>query len=140
MKNIYLHLKLFSFGFGIAFLINLNLSCSEKESPTQPEENLNTEYTESQSMKGLSESLIAAFNSEDKPKVISYLNDEFKEVYAEILNNSKESLSAFGTALEKRKLIFANELYAEYEIIINEVTYTIAYVSSGSNDWQLMRF
>lgn len=140
MKHHYPLIKLFFFGFFLAATLNLNHSCSEKDSPTEPIEEYNTEYTESQSLKMLSDSLIMAFNAEDKPKVISFLNDEFKEVYAEMLNTSKESLAVFGTALEKRKLIFANELYAEYEIFVNEVTYTIAYVSSGNNDWQLMRF
>ncbi|MCB9250269.1 MAG: hypothetical protein H6613_17815 [Ignavibacteriales bacterium] len=56
------------------------------------------------------------------------------------MNSSDKSLAAYGEALENRKLIFANDLYAEYEITLNQTTYTIAYGNGGDGKWQLLRF
>jgi uncharacterized protein YaaN involved in tellurite resistance len=141
MGSIYTYLKFFFFGFCIAFIINLSLSCSDKESPTQPEVGNPdfSEFQESEAMQKLSEDLISAFKSNNKSKVIEYLSDEVKEIYSEILNSSTKSLSDYGSALESRKLIFANELFAEYEITINGEVYTLDYGNGGDNVWKLLR-
>ena len=140
MKNHGHFIKLFLLGFILAAFLNYIPSCSEKKSPVQPDDLNNTGYSESEELKTLSDSLITAYKSEDKTKVIHFLNDEIKEIYSNILNSSTESLSEFGAALEDRKLIFANDLYAEYEIMINQKTYTIAYSNGGDGNWQLLRF
>lgn len=139
MKNQYHSFKLFVIGFLIAAGLNHIPSCSNNESPTQPTDGNPAEYSETQSMKNLSDSLISAFKSENKEQVMNCFNKEFKDTYAPILNNTTRSLSAFGTALEKRKLVFANDLYAEYEITIEGITYTIAYANCGDTNWQLVR-
>lgn len=123
-----------------AAILNLVPSCSENESPTEPQDQNTTEYYETLNMKNLSDSLILAFKTENKNKVLNCINEEFIETYTPILYNSTSSLSTFGTALEKRKLIFSNALYAEYEISVNENTYTIAYANCGDDNWQLVRF
>lgn len=140
MKNQYHFIKLFCFGFSLATSLNYISSCSKNESLTQPIEDIPAQYSETQEMKSLSDSLVAAFKAEDKNKVLNCTNDEFKEVYAPILNGTTESLSVFGTALEKRKLVFSNLLYAEYEVSINGTIYTIAYANCGDGKWQLVRF
>lgn len=140
MKYHWNFVKLFCFGFMLAAVFNLTPSCSENESPTQPNDHNSSEYYESQDLKNLLDSLITAFKSENKSKVLNCINEEFIETYTPILNNSTASLSAFGTALETRKLVFSNSLYAEYEISVNENTYTIAYANCGEDKWQLVRF
>ena len=135
-------LELFTFGFILAALLNLTSNCSEKNSPTQPEDKIDpptTDYLETQPMKNLSDSLISAFNLEDKSKVISCLSEDTRDIYGEILNNSTASLKAFGKGLENRKLVFANQLYAEYEITVDGKIYSIAYVSCGDDIWHLSR-
>lgn len=141
MKYYWRFIKLFCVGFILAGILNLYFNCSKEESPTQAsdQEPSETEYIENQDMKNLSDSLISAFKSEDKSKVLSCLNNEFEDIYSSVLNNTTVSLSEFGSALEERKLIFSNSLYAEYEITINENTYTIAYANCGDSNWQLVR-
>lgn len=139
MKNLKINLKFFLFGFILAAFLNYIPSCSEKKSPVEPDDGIDTEYSENYGMQSLSDSLIAAFESNDKTKVSNFLSDESKDIYSNILNNSNENLSVFGDALAKRKLIFANELYAEYEITINENTYTISYANGGDSKWHLLR-
>ncbi len=141
MGNFYLYLKLFLLGFCTALMINLNLSCSEKESITKPKSEAPdfSEYQETESMKKLSEDLIAALKSNKKEDVIEFLSDEVKEIYSNILKSSTKSLSDYGIALESRKLIFANELFAEYEIIIEGETYSIDYGNGGDGVWKLLR-
>ena len=139
MKNQYHSFTLFVVGFLLAAGLNHIPSCSNNESPTQPTDGNPAEYSETQGMKNLSDSLISAFKSENKEKVMNCFNEEFKNTYQPIINNTTKSLSAFGTALEKRKLTFANSLYAEYELIIDGIIYTIAYANSGDSKWQLVR-
>jgi hypothetical protein len=139
MKYQYHFIKLFCFGFLLAAGVNYIASCSKDESPTQPIDDNPAQYSETSEMKNLSDSLISAFKSENKEKVMNCFNEEFKDTYAPILNNTTKSLTAFGTALEKRILKFANSFYAEYELTIDGITYTIAYANSGDSKWQLVR-
>ena len=151
MRLQFLLIKLFIFGFLVALFIDANISCEDKESPTQPEIGSPdfSEYQESEAMQKLSEDLISAFKSNNKSKVIEYLgyiqidtisvSDEVRDIYSEILNSSTKSLSDYGSALESRKLIFANELLAEYEITINGEVYTLDYGNGGDGAWKLLR-
>ena len=141
MKQKIAFLKLFLVGFIIAFFIDANINCSENESPTQPEDGNQdiSEYQETEAMQKLSDNLIAAYKSNNKNKVIETLSEEVKEIYSNILNSSTKSLSAYGNALESRKLIFANELYAEYEITIDGEVYTLNYGNGGDGIWKLLR-
>ncbi len=132
--------KFFLFGFILAAFLNYIPSCSEEKSPVQPEDQNIPGYSESPELKKLSDSLISAYKAEDKAKIIEFINEETKEIYANILNTSTKSLAAYGEALENRKLTFVNDLYAEYEITINEITYTFACANTGDGFWQLVRF
>lgn len=140
MKNVHHFLKLFFFGFFLAALLNHIPSCSDDKSPTEPDDQKNLQVTESAELKDFSEDVITAYKSEDKEAVIEFLNEECKEVYSDMLNSSDESLIKYGEALEKRKLIFATDFYAEYEISIDDKIYTIAYGNEGDGTWQLLRF
>jgi hypothetical protein len=139
MKYYHKFFTLFLSGFLLATVTNFFASCSKSESPTQPIDDNPAQYSETSEMKNLSDSLISAFKLENKEKVMNCFNEEFKDTYRLIINNTTKSLSEFGTALEKRKLTFANSLYAEYELIIDGITYTIAYANSGDSKWQLVR-
>ncbi|MBT8351707.1 MAG: hypothetical protein KJO26_10810 [Deltaproteobacteria bacterium] len=139
MKYLLNHILLFCYGFVIAAIVNFSFSCTGNNSSTQPQDQNNSEYSETQAMRNLSDGLIAAFKSENKDDIINYLSDNKKDVYSGILINSTQKLSDFGTALEKRKLVFANKLYAEYEITINGEIYTIAYGNGGDDVWKLLR-
>ena len=133
------HMLLFCYGFVIAAILIFSFSCTGDNSTTQSQDQNNSEYSETQAMRNLSDNLIAAFKSENKDEIINYLSDNVKDVYSDILNNSTQNLSDFGTALEKRKLVFASQLFAEYEITINGEIYTIAYGNGGDGVWKLLR-
>ena len=142
MRNNTIFLKLFCVGFLIAAGIYFSLSCSDKKSPFEPDQEPQnqSEYFETEEMKILSDSLIAAFKSENKNMVFKLLDEECRDIYSTILINSNKSLIEYGNALENRELKFANELYAEYEVSINNETYTLAYANSGDSKWRLIRF
>lgn len=140
MKNARRYLKFFFFGFILAAILNHIPSCSDEKSPSEPDDQDYQQLTESIELKEFSENLIAAFEVENKEMVIEFLNEESEDIYSEILISSTESLAKYGEALQKRKLIFATEYYAEYEIFIDEKTFTIAYGNEGDGTWELLRF
>ena len=49
-------------------------------------------------------------------------------------------MRTFANALKNKKLVFANEMYAEYELTIDGNVFTIAYSNSGDGVWKLHRF
>jgi hypothetical protein len=122
-----------------AAVIAVLLYCSKKEPPTAPVENSGAK-TETASMKILSDSLVVAFKSASAERVLGFVNDEFKGVYREELRGSTADMAAFGEALKGRRLVDANELYAEYQVSVGGETVTLAYANTGDGHWQLVRF
>jgi hypothetical protein len=130
-------------GLGLILLLLLLsfslLSTCSKDSPTAPGEPP-VEYTETSAMKILSDSLVVAFQSGRTENILRSVGEEQKTVYAAELNGSSADLAAYGEALKSRKLLFANSLYAEYQVQISGSAYTLAYANSGDGQWRLVRF
>jgi len=112
--------------------------CSKDYSPSAPDGSGG--LTESATMKQLSENLIVALKAEDKTKVLDLVAPEYKTILADELNASSASMAAFGSAMEKRTLVSASALYAEYEVVVQGQTYEIAFGQCGDGKWQLVRF
>jgi hypothetical protein len=125
--------------FAFTAVIAVLMYCSKKASPTAPVENSGAK-TETTAMKLLSDSLIVAFKSASAERVLGFVNAEFKDVYGEELSGSTADMTAFGEALKGRRLVDANELYAEYRISVGGETVTLAYANAGDGHWQLVRF
>lgn len=128
--------RLFVLGFLLAF-ITANLTMCPEESATNPSE---PPPVETEQVKQFNTTVKTAFESGDKSAVINLMYEDYQDIYGEMLNKSTADMQAFAKALENRKLIFANELYAEYEITIDGNVYTIAYSNNGDNIWKLHRF
>lgn len=136
MKNFTIFLKLFFTGAILAFIMSTLTHCPEP-SPTEP---IIEPAVETAPMKQYSETVIIAFQSGDKQKVVDLMYDEYKEIYGKQLENAtSKSMADFASALENRKIIKANELYAEYELTINGMAFTIAYSNDGNGNWKLER-
>ncbi|MBN1782373.1 hypothetical protein JW948_14660 [bacterium] len=121
----------------ISALIIWNM-CSSKQSPNSPDDDIT--YIETAAMAALSDSLIFAFQSENKDSVLALVSPEYRAVSEEELDGTLNTMAAVSRALEKRKLVYASGLYAEYEIIIGEEKYSVAYGNCGNDHWQLIRF
>ena len=134
----FIHLrKYFVGGFIAAFMLFALTQCPEENATKSDEDILPTETTE---LKTFSESLITAFENQDIDKISEMMYEEHREFYIDDLGDYAEKMPIFAEALKSRKLTAMNELYAEYEITIEEQTYTIAYGQSGDANWKLLRF
>ena len=131
-----------SCGWLFAFLLSSFLifwnTCSNKSSPNASSDD--ETFSETPALLALSDSLIVAFNSGKKDSVLALVNSEYRAVCTEELGGTQNTMAAVGQALEKRKLVFANELYAEYKVTIDGAEYSISYGNCGDGHWQLLRF
>ncbi len=129
-------------GLLLAFLVLSSLAlwimCSDKHSPNAPSDD--ETYLETPALAAFSDSLIVAFQSENKGRVLALADPEYLAVCDDELDGTRTTMTAVGEALEKRKLMFASDLYAEFEVTINGEKFSIAYGNCGDGRWQLMRF
>ncbi|RJP62395.1 MAG: hypothetical protein C4539_18180 [Ignavibacteriales bacterium] len=126
-------------GFIIAMFLNMNSTCKKDDNPVEPAE-VTPPANETTEMTNLSDSLISAFKSIDKTRILNCVSDECKATLQEELNNTTADIAAFGSALEKRTLIYTSELYAEYEVEVNGQKYNVAYANCGDSKWKVVRF
>jgi len=119
-------------------LLIICYTCTNKDSPNSP--NDDQTFSETPVLKAFSDSLITAFKSEDVDQVLDLVGAEYFAACDEELNGSRNTMAAVAQALEKRKLVFANALYAEYKITLNGAEHRIAYSNCGDGRWQLIRF
>lgn len=136
MKEFSNYVKLFVIGIVLATFSSLLTHCP-KQNPSGP---IDDPGEETEQVKQFNIDVITAFESGNKQSVIDLMYDEYKEIYSQELNATPGQMQAFANALKDRKLIYANEMYAEYEITIEGQIYTIAYSNSGEGDWKLHRF
>lgn len=136
MKNIKVFLKLFLIGFVLAFMMTTLTQCPQ-ENPTGP---IDEPAVETESIKQFSSKIITAFESGNKQNVLDLMYDEYKEIYSKDLEDAPEKMPTFAEALKNRKVIFANELYAEYELTIDGTKFTISYSNEGNGNWKIERF
>jgi len=129
-------------GWLFAFLVLSSLifwnTCSNKSSPNSPDDG--ETYSETPALRAFSDSLVVAFESGNKDSVLAFVNPEYRAVLGEELDAFGTQMPAVGRALEKRVLVFANGLYAEYEATVDGEHYPIAYGNCGDGRWQLLRF
>ena len=137
MKNLKIFLKLFFSGFILAFMLSLLTHCPESN-PIIPVDDETA--VETPAIKQFSNDVIIAFESNDKQTVLDLMYDEYKDIYGEVLNTTPDKMQTFAKALKNRKIIYANDMYAEYEITIDGKVFTIAYSNTGEGDWKLHRF
>jgi len=136
MNSLSKYFKFYVLGILIAAIISSLTHCSDENS-TSPADNFGTE---TEQVKRFNETVISAFESGDKQTVLNLMYDEYKEIYSNELNAAPEKMQTFANALKNKKLVFANEMYAEYELTIDGNVFTIAYSNSGDGVWKLHRF
>ncbi|MCX7908883.1 MAG: hypothetical protein N2560_05120 [Ignavibacteria bacterium] len=127
----------FIFGFLLAFIFFNLTNCPDKVTGPGDDNSIGMETPELKSFAKRAEN---AFQSGSRDSVLAVTYEEFANVTKEYLPNDPDLLKKFGEALTKKKLLFANNFYAEYEIQIDGKTYTIAFAQSGDGVWKLVRF
>lgn len=141
MKRIYENIKYYFLGFIVA-LILINFTWCKKK-PTEPTNESNENGiigVETQALKDFTTKTKNKFLSGKKDSVLAITYEEFAKIYKEDIPNDQQKFIKFGEALEKKKLIFANQFYAEYEVEIDGKKYVIAFGQSGDNNWKIIRF
>lgn len=134
-----IHNKIFKLIFIlVAAGVGFYLSCASKDSPTKSDDQ--TDTTEIEELGTLSENLIDAFKSGNADNILSYVNDQYKDIYSDIREQSASDLSVMGEALEKRELISISGFYAVYRITIDGQDFTVTYAQCGDDNWQLVGF
>lgn len=136
MKGLHNYIKLYFFGIVLAAISSFLTHCPE-DNPTAPIDNPGQE---TEQVKKFNNDVISAFQSGNKQSVLDLMYDEYKEIYSEELETTPDKMEIFANALKNRKLIFANEMYAEYEVTIDGQIFTITYSNSGEGNWKLHRF
>lgn len=126
------------FGILVAFLLMICTTCTNKQSPNSPSDVKS--LSETPALKALSDSLIIAFSSEKEDNILALVHAEYRAACDRELEGTRNTMAAVAQALEKRKLVFATALYAEYKITIAGAEYPIAYSNCGDGHWQLVRF
>lgn len=128
----------FLLGFLMGFLM-LNLTnCPDKVTGPNDE---NPTGIETPELKTFSKHAENAFLSGNRDSVFAITFDEFANAAKNYVpTDNPDLLKKFGQALSNKKLIFANQMYAEYEITIDGKTYTIAFGQSGDGVWKIVRF
>ncbi len=126
------------FGILTVSLLIICHTCTNKDAPNSP--NDDQTFSETPVLKAFSDSLITAFNSEDEEQVLDLVSSEYFAACDEELDGTANTMTAVAQALEKRKLVFANALYAEYKVTIDGAEHRVAYSNCGDGRWQLIRF
>jgi hypothetical protein len=96
--------------------------------------------TETAELKAAANKIESAFLSGNSQKLLAVMTDEAKEFYKEDTDNIKKMMVAYGNVFKNRKLIFASDNYAEYEIAVNGKNLTAALAKKEDGSWKLMRF
>ncbi len=138
MKNFNSYFKLFLLGFLAAFIV-FNLTMCPEES-AGPDDNNNNTGSESKELKEFVSKAESAFNSGSKENILKITFENNAEILTDYLPNDPVKIKKFGEAFSNKKLIFANQNYAEYELTIEGTSYTIAMGNSGDGNWKLIRF
>ncbi|QLH53680.1 MAG: hypothetical protein CH6_1897 [Candidatus Kapaibacterium sp.] len=131
------NIRLYLFGVMLA-VITLNFTnCPEKVSGPSNE---NPTGVETPALKSFSKTAENFFLEGKRDSIIANTYPEFSVVAQDYLPNDPAILKKFGEALTKKKLLYAGELYAEYEITIDGKRYTVAFGQSGDGVWKIVRF
>jgi hypothetical protein len=82
-----------------------------------------------------------AFLSGDKSQVNEVMTENaLKQYDKELSAISKEGLIRFGDAFKSRKLNAFSDLYAEYSVMLDGKSFTVAVARQKDGSWKLMRF
>ncbi len=126
----------FLLGFALAFIVfNLTMCPDKTAGPVDDHGGVEAKELKEFGLKAKN-----AFTSGSIDSVLAITYDEFAKIYRDELPNDPAKFVKYGEALEKKKLIFGNQFYAEYEVEIEGEKYTIAFGQSGDGQWKIIRF
>ncbi len=137
MQKLLRAVKPFVMGFSLAFIIFNLTMCPDKATGPSDTNNTGNETAELKSFVSKAENVFLEGN---RDSVLAITYENYAELLKDDLPNDPEKIKKFGEALQKRKLVYAGPMYAEYEVTINGETYTVAFGQSGDGVWKIVRF
>lgn len=130
--------KQFLYGFFLAFIL-FNFTMCPKES-ISPSEDKTPTGVESTELKTFNTSVESAFLSGNADDVLKITYENYAEILKTDLKANPAKIKLFGEAFKNRKLVFVNELYAEYDLTIDGKTFNVALGQSGDGKWKIIRY
>lgn len=127
----------FLIGFFLAAaLLNLTMCPEESTGPSD----IDLPKSESIELRKFNEKAEDAFTNARIDTIMSMTHEDFAGIYAANAAAHPEKLAEFAKAFGKRKIIFGNAFYAEYELQLEGTKYTVAMGNSGDGNWKFIRF
>jgi hypothetical protein len=101
--------------------------------PGQPQD-------ETAELKDFNQRAESAFLTANSDSIIAWTYDNVASEISSGITSNPEKLKKFGEAFKSRKILFANEIYAEYEFDVEGEKYTVAMGNSGDGVWKFIRY
>jgi hypothetical protein len=132
--------KYFFTGLSLSFIMIFIITCSsDKSSPTEPDP-VDPANRIIEEIEEDSKLVTTAFESGSYDQVKTVLSSNALAKYGNDLKDKTDKYGSFADALKNKKLIALGELYAEYEIEIDGIKYSVAFSKVTENGtWQLIK-
>jgi hypothetical protein len=122
-------------GFVTATLVHIGYSCSDSFNFDREEEKID----EAGIKKG-AHTIEAAFISADTIVLAEVLTAPSLEIYKKQFGDIQPYMAQFGDAFKKRKLLYANPIFAVFEIKDDSGVYTVEMTVDDEGNWKLVSF
>jgi hypothetical protein len=127
----------FLIGFALSFILFNLTMCPEDTTgpsdPSQPKE-------ETAQLKDFNTRAENAFLTANTDSIIAWTYDNIALEIGKDIKSDPEKLKKFGEAFKSKKILFANEFYAEYEFDVDGEKFTVAMGNSGDGNWKFIRY
>ncbi len=119
----------------IAVAVLVFLACGGEKS-TEPDGS----QTEPPELKAFTSYATEVLLGGDKDSMLAITDEEYASVIHQDVPDDSVAIAKLGRAIASRKLLYATSLYAEYEVTIDGVKYTVAFAQGGDGEWKLLRY
>ncbi len=138
MNSIKKYLLPFLCGVLVAMTLHISYRCQKDDDPLPENENV-IKFDLNQVSKD-AQKAEEAFLSGKTDNVKSVIHEDALKFYKDVIESqSPERLTALGNALKNRKLKNHSEIYAEYEFVEGNKTFTVAFAMTGDKTWKIVR-
>lgn len=127
-------LKYFLLGFILMAGIHLFMNIGCKDTSTSPSSPDNSGKIESSAK--LAESI---FSSADTSKLYTILTESTYNTYKSDFAEFQKVMPLYANAFKNRKLLYSNEIFAEYEFSVDGKSYTVTFTRQDDGSWKITR-
>jgi len=132
-KNIFI--KFLLIGFVLAIMVHIGFSCADSFNFDRDEEKID----EAGIKKGAS-AIETVFISADTAALAEVLTAPSLEIYKKQFDDIQPYMAQFGEAFKNRKLLYASQIFAVFEIRDDSGVFTVEMTVDDEGDWKLVSF